>query len=178
VPTCLPPAPLLTEVLEAVTASTLNSDGLPVAGLVCVETMTEFVPERRWACEPGLLGILLWYRPGLFQCHASSAISGQITRFSAAKAGFTAGQTSCNAVPGRQHNCFPSALVWTYRESLVAIRMSRVWHAGDRKWSFTRHNAHTCAAYVQPSVRAYNHARGIGVAWRNGRVSASPVRVQ
>jgi hypothetical protein len=74
VPTCLPPAPLLTEVLEAVTASTLNSDGLPVAGLVCVETMTEFVPERRWACEPGLLGILLWYRPGLFQCYI--AISG------------------------------------------------------------------------------------------------------
>jgi hypothetical protein len=32
-------------------------------------------------------------------------------RFSPAKAGFTAGQSSFTAVPGRQHNCLPFALL-------------------------------------------------------------------
>jgi hypothetical protein len=52
---------------------------------------------------------------GLFQCRflrkrLYSQNSELIAHFSPAKAGFTAGQSSCTAVPGRQHNCLPFAL--------------------------------------------------------------------
>jgi hypothetical protein len=42
---------------------------------------------------------------------------GLIANFSPAKAGFTVGQSSFTAVLGRQHNCFPSALVLTLPRS-------------------------------------------------------------
>jgi hypothetical protein len=54
------------------------------------------------SCEPGLLGIFLWYRPGLFQCRFRYNLYREIANFS--PAGFT-------AIPGRQYNRFPSALV-------------------------------------------------------------------
>jgi len=38
---------LSTQALQVITKEMLQRDGTPVAGLVCVETMTEFVPERR-----------------------------------------------------------------------------------------------------------------------------------
>jgi hypothetical protein len=39
-------------------------------------------------------------------------VGALIARFSPARAGCTAGQSSFTAVPGRQHNCSPSALLW------------------------------------------------------------------
>jgi hypothetical protein len=54
----------------------------------------------------------LGYRPGLFQhCVGLDLSRASIARFSLAKAGFTAGRSSFTAVPGRPHNCFPSALI-------------------------------------------------------------------
>jgi ribosomal protein S18 acetylase RimI-like enzyme len=38
---------LSTQALQVITKEMLQRDGTPVAGLVCVETMTEFVPKRR-----------------------------------------------------------------------------------------------------------------------------------
>ena len=57
------------------------------------------------------MGRFLWYWPGLFQCRFRIAYIEPIAKFSSAKAGFTAGQSSFTAVPGRQHNCFPTALL-------------------------------------------------------------------
>jgi hypothetical protein len=63
----------------------------------------------------------LWYRPGLCQCRFRIGYRGPlIATLSPSKAGFTAGQRSLTAVPGRQHNCFPSALVPEYSKSFRA----------------------------------------------------------
>jgi hypothetical protein len=40
-----------------------------------------------------------------------------------AKAGYIAGQSSFTAVPGRQHNCFPSALMHTHYLVLICLAM-------------------------------------------------------
>jgi hypothetical protein len=56
-------------------------------------------------CVSGLLGSFLWHRPGLCQCRKGLAFVGPlITRFSPAKAGFTAGQSSfyCRPRPAAQ----------------------------------------------------------------------------
>jgi hypothetical protein len=42
---------------------------------------------------------------------------------SSAKAGFTAGQSSFTAAPGRQHNCFPSALGCTHTAELFLFKI-------------------------------------------------------
>jgi hypothetical protein len=80
--------------------------------------------ESRCEREPGLLGSFWWYWPGLFRCRFRKGYIGPlIVEFAPAKARFTAGQSSFTAVPGRQHNCFPSALERaTYSDGNVANR--------------------------------------------------------
>jgi hypothetical protein len=65
-------------------------------------------PKHRLA---GLLGSFLWYRPEPVSDGYIRLFRGIIARFSPAKAGFTAGQSSFTGVPGQEHNCFPSAVV-------------------------------------------------------------------